>query len=42
MWHVRQRGEMHTKFWWGDLQERGHVEIIGVKGKIILKWIFKT
>jgi hypothetical protein len=27
--------------WWGDLRERGHLENLGVDGRIILKLIFK-
>jgi hypothetical protein len=26
---------MHTKFWSGNLKERGHFEDLGVDGKII-------
>jgi hypothetical protein len=28
-------------FWSGDLRERGHLEDLGVDGKIISKWNFK-
>jgi hypothetical protein len=38
MWKT---GEAHTGFWWGDLRERGHLEDLGIDGKVILKWIFK-
>jgi hypothetical protein len=28
--------------WWGYLRERNDLEDLGVDGRIILKWIFKT
>jgi len=35
------RGEMHTKFWWGNPKKRYHFEDLNVVGgRIILKWIF--
>ena len=37
MWQVWETGEMHTSFWWGDLRERGHLEDLGLYGRIILK-----
>jgi len=33
--------EAHTEFWLGDLRDRDHLEVLGVAGKKILKWIFK-
>jgi hypothetical protein len=42
--HVARMGrrEVHTGFWWGDLREGDHLGDLGVGGRIILKWIFKT
>jgi hypothetical protein len=33
------RRQMNTRFWWGNLTERGHLEALGVDGRIILTWI---
>jgi hypothetical protein len=33
-------GEVHTRFWQGDLREEHHLEDPGKEGKIILKWNF--
>jgi hypothetical protein len=41
MWHVREIGEAHTGFWWGDLMERGHLEDLDLDARIILKCIFR-
>jgi hypothetical protein len=35
-------GDDHTVFWWPDLTERGDLEDLGVDGKIIVKWSFKS
>ena len=35
------RGEAYTRFWWGNLRLRGHLEEPGVDGRIILRWIFR-
>jgi hypothetical protein len=32
---------VHAEFWWGNLKKRDLLEVIGVDGKIIFKWIFK-
>jgi hypothetical protein len=34
-------GELYTRFWWGDLRERDHLEDLGVDGGIILKRVSK-
>jgi hypothetical protein len=31
---------VYTKFWWGDLRERDHLEDLDVDWKIILKCTF--
>ena len=31
------RGEVRTRFWWGNLREKGHFEGLGLDGRIILK-----
>ena len=41
MWHVWRKGEVCTRFWWGNLREREHLKDPGVGGKIILRWIFR-
>jgi hypothetical protein len=37
----RERGEVYTTFWWRNLGKRDHLEDQGVKGRIILRWIFR-
>jgi hypothetical protein len=41
MWHVCERGEVHTGFWSKNLKERDHLEDLGEAGRIIIKWFFK-
>ena len=36
-----KRYEVLTRFRWGNLREREHVQDLGVDGRIILKLIFK-
>jgi hypothetical protein len=42
MWHVWKTARVNTGFWWGRLREKGHLEDLGVVGRIILKWILHT
>ena len=41
MWHVWEAGQMHVRFWSVSFIERHHLEVLGVGGKILLKFIFK-
>ena len=41
MWHVWRKGEVGTRFWWGNLRERDHRGDQDVDRKIILRWIFR-
>ena len=41
MWHVWSKGEVCTRFWWGNLRERDHWGDQDVDGRIILRWIFR-
>jgi len=33
VWGIR---EMGTRYWWGNLKERDHLDRLGVSGKVIL------
>jgi len=35
------RGGAYTGFWRGILRERDHLEVPGIWGRIILRWIFR-
>ena len=37
----RERGQLHTGFWWGNLMERERLEEPRVNGRLTSKWIFK-
>jgi hypothetical protein len=38
---VRQgRGEGHTRFWWGNLRERDHLEGLGIDESVL--YVFRT
>jgi len=41
MLHVRGRRADHTGVWWGNTRERDHLEMPGIDGRIIIKWIFR-
>ena len=41
MWHVWRKGEVCTRFWWGNLRERDHWGDQDVGGRIILRWILR-
>jgi hypothetical protein len=41
-WACGMYGDKHTEFWWADLRERGDLEDLGVGGKIIVNWNFKS
>ena len=30
---------MYTRFWWGNLREKDHLENPAVDGRIIVRWI---
>jgi hypothetical protein len=36
-WHVWQREELLTGFWWGNLKETAHLEDLGVDVSILLQ-----
>jgi len=38
MWHVWERGEMHTGFWWRDLRQSD----LRIDRKVILKYTSKN
>jgi len=39
MWHTWERRAMNTEFWWTNLKKKGHLEDLGIGGRMILKWI---
>ena len=41
MWHVGRKGEVCTRFWWGDPRERDHWGDKDIYGRIILRWILR-
>jgi hypothetical protein len=41
MWHIWGTEEVHTEVWWGNLEEKDHLEDPDVDGKAVLRWIFR-
>jgi hypothetical protein len=41
MENLWERGEVHTEFWWGDLNDRNYLEDLDVDGRVLLNCIFK-
>ena len=41
MWHVWRKGEVCTRFLWGNLRERDNWGDQDADGWIILRWIFR-
>jgi hypothetical protein len=41
MQRVWGRGEAYEGFWRGNLRKRNHLGDKGLRGRIILKWIFR-
>jgi hypothetical protein len=39
MWYVLEKREVRTGFLVRNLKEKGHVEDLGVYGRLILTWI---
>ena len=37
MWHIWERRVMNTEFWWTNLKKNGHLEDLGIDGRMILK-----
>jgi hypothetical protein len=36
------KGEVHTRFWCGNLKERDHLEDPDTDVRIIVRWIFRS
>jgi hypothetical protein len=39
-WRILRRGEVQTG--WGNQRKRAQLENLGINGRIILKWLFKS
>jgi len=40
MWQVWEIGEVSKGFWWGNLEERGHLGALDIDGRMKLNLIF--
>jgi len=40
-WRAMGERRGASRFWWGNLRERDHLEDARVDGRIILRWIFR-
>jgi len=40
MWYVWGKREIHTRFWWGNVEERDHLEDIYIDGRRVIKSLF--
>jgi hypothetical protein len=38
---MEERGDLHTRFWWGNLKDRDQLEELGLDWRIRLKWVNK-
>jgi hypothetical protein len=34
-------GDVHRGVWWGYLRGRNHLEVLGIIGRRVIKWIFE-
>lgn len=41
IWYTKGGREVHTRFWWGTLKKRGHLESLHIKRRIIPMHILK-
>ena len=41
IWRIWETEEVHTGFWWRNLNYGGDLENLDLDGRIILKWVFR-
>lgn len=41
MYNSYERVSMHKRLWGGNLMKGFHLEVLGIFGNTILKWVFK-